>query len=149
MIRGRRTWAVVALSLVAIAAAILFTRSDPDCSPAARMSIAGDATLVSGADGVSVVLTSEDGFTVGALFWILRIGDTEFPVSRYPTFVDTTIEFPLPGAALPRLRDGDTVSIRYGNPATGAGGIGWGAAPIDAAPGTSLATLRIADRCPQ
>ena len=144
----------VALTLTALAVIdggiVVVTRGGEDCSPRDLLRIEGAAELVETADGQSVILTSEEGFTVGALVWILRIGDTEFGLSRYPDFSVQRIEFPIPDDALSRLRDGDGIGIRYGNPIPrlGSNGGAWAPAQGIIDRGDGFAVLRVLDDCP-
>ncbi len=149
MSRQRGALALIALAAV-IGVSILIARHGNDCDLPDRLSIEGAAELVATDEGLSVVLTSEEGFTMGALFWILRIGDTEFQLSRYPDFSTDKIEFPIPDGALVRFRDGDGVGIRYGNPVLTPGSIGgdWAEAQPGVDRGEGIAHLRVADGCP-
>ncbi|MDH3426377.1 MAG: hypothetical protein OEM22_06865 [Acidimicrobiia bacterium] len=147
------SWQRVAVALVAFAVivggAIIAIRGGEDCGPRDVLRIEGAAELEESADGMSVILASDEGFTVGALVWILRIGDTEFHHSRYPDFALTRIEFPIPDDALSRLRDGDGIGIRYGNP-TPLPGSGFGAwAPVEGNMDRrdGFAVLRVLDDC--
>lgn len=115
MSRLRAALALVALAVI-VGGAIILTRRGEDCDPRDLLRVEGPAELVATADGLSVIVSSDEGFTVGALMWILRIGDTEFSLSRYPDFSTNRIEFPIPDDALSRLQDGDGIDIRYGNP---------------------------------
>ncbi len=125
------------------------TRRGEDCAPRDLLRVEGPAELVETADGLSVIVSSDDGFTVGALFWILRIGDTEFSFSRYPDFSTNRIEFPIPDDALPRLRDGDGIGIRYGNPTPRVGSRfdAWSPVEGDIDRETGFAVLRVLDDC--
>jgi len=149
MRRQRGAVALIALAAV-IGVSILVTRDGDDCDLPDRLSIEGAAELLATEEGLSVVLTSEEGFTMGALFWILRIGATEFHLSQYPEFSMNRIEFPIPDGALVRFQDGDGVGIRYGNPVLTAGSIDreW----TEAQPGVDrregIAHLRVAQDCP-
>jgi hypothetical protein len=114
------SWQRVVVGLVVVAVivggAIFVTRLGENCAPHDLLRIEGSAELVETADGLSAIVSSDEGFTVGALFWILRIGDTEFSLSRYPDVSLNRLEFPIPDEALSRLRDGDGIDVRYGNP---------------------------------
>jgi len=147
------SWRRAALALVVFAiivgGAIIVTRRGENCAPRDLLGIEGPAELVGTADGLSVIVPSDQGFTVGALVWILRIGDTEFSLSSYPDFSTNRIEFPIPDDALPRLQDGDGIGIRYGNPTPriessfGA----WAPAESNIDRSSGFATLRVLEDC--
>ena len=108
------------------------------------------------AAGYRVLVTRDTDFHVGALMWMLRVGDTQFHRSDYPGPRLTTIEFPIPSAALSHLQDGDSVAVHYGSPAftqlMGDGsysvvvGDGDGAG-VDSLRGDVFGTLRIPLEC--
>jgi hypothetical protein len=81
--------------------------------------------------------------------WVLRIGDTEFSLSRYPDFSTNRIEFPIPDDALSRLRDGDGFGIRYGNPTprVGSSSGAWSPVETDIDRQDGFAVLRVLDDC--
>ncbi len=147
---NRQRGALAFIVLTVIIGAILVTRDGSDCDLRDRLSIEGAAELLATDEGLSVVLTSEEGFTMGALFWILRIGDTELQLSQYPDFSTDKIEFPIPDGALVRFQDGDGVGIRYGNPVLtpGSNGGDWAEAQPGVDRGEGIAHLRVAERCP-
>lgn len=147
---SRQRGALAIIVLIVIIGAILATRDGDDCDLPDRLSIEGAAELLATDEGMSVVLTSVEGFTMGALFWILRIGDTEFQLSQYPDFSTDRIEFPIPDEALVRFQDGDGIGIRYGNPVLTPGSIGgdWAEAQPGVDRGEGIAQLRVAEGCP-
>lgn len=148
MIRRQVTLILVAVAVIA-GGAIVVTRQGVDCAPQDVLRVEGPAELVETADGLSVITSSAEGFTVGALVWILRIGDTEFSVSRYPDFSTNRIEFPIPDDALSRLRDGDGIGIRYGNPTPRGGSSpgAWSPVVTDIDRQEGFAVLRVLDDC--
>ncbi len=148
MSRLRGVLALVAL-VVIILGAIVVTRRGETCAPQDLLRVEGPAELAATADGVSVIVSSDEGFTVGALMWVLRIGDTEFALSRYPDFSTNRIEFPIPTVALPRLHDGDGIGIRYGNPTprAGSGLDAWSPVGGDIDRTEGFAALRVLDDC--
>lgn len=147
MNRKRSTIALVAL-IVVLGGLFIATRPGDDCDSREPLRIEGDAELVETADGRSVVLFSEDGFTVGAALDSPH-RNTEFQLSRYPELAPTTIEFLIPDEAPPRLRDGDGIAVRYGNPIArpGTGGAGWAPADPQVDRGAGFAVLRVGEVC--
>lgn len=145
----QRAALVVGVLTAIVGGAIIVTRGGGDCGPRDLLRIEGDAELVKNANGLSVFVSSDDGFTVGALVWILRIGNTEFNLSRYPDFSTDRIEFPIPEDALSRLRDGDGIGIRYGNPTArpGSGSGAWAPAQENIERSDGFAVLRVLDDC--
>ena len=148
MSRQRVALALTALAVI-VGGIVVVTRGGDDCGPGDLLRIDGAAELVETADGQSVILSSEDGFTVGALVWILRIGDTEFSLSRYPDSSTNRIEFPIPDDALSRLQDGDGIGIRYGNPIPrlGSSAGAWAPAQGKVDRGDGFAVLRVLEGC--
>ncbi len=144
----RATLALVALAIVVVAA-IVVTRPGEDCTPRDLLRVEGAAEMVETPDGLSVIVSSDEGFTMGALVWILRIGRTEFSSSRYPDFSTNRIEFPIPDDALPRLRDGDGIGIRYGNPTPQVGSRfdAWYTVEGNIDRETEFAVVRVLDDC--
>ena len=147
------SWRRLALALVGLAVivggVIIVTRRGENCDPTARMHVEGPAELRETPDGLSVIVSSEEGFTVGALVWILRIGDTEFALSRYPDFSLNRIEFPIPEEAVSRFQDGDGLGMRYGNPTTQGGSsfAAWFPAEANLERTDGFAVLRVSDDC--
>jgi len=148
MSRHRVTLILVAVAVI-VGGAIIVIRQGESCAPEDLLRIEGPAELVETAEGLSVIVSSDEGFTVGALVWILRIGDTEFSLSRYPDFSTNRIEFPIPDDALSRLQDGDGIDIRYGNPTppTGSGFGAWSPVENDIDRQDGFAVLRVLDDC--
>lgn len=156
---GPPAWRSLALTLVllgvAATAAVLMIRPQPCGDPGPHIEGAG-AELHQGAEGYSVLVTSDTDFHVGALMWMLRIGDSQFHRSDYPEQRLTTIEFPMPSEALSRLRDGDSVAVHYGSPAS-TQLVGDGSysvvsndgdeASVDSLRGDAFGTLRIPGEC--
>jgi hypothetical protein len=148
MSRLRVTLVLVALAVI-VGGAVIASRRGEDCALRDRLRIEGPAELMGTPEGVSVIVSSEEGFTVGALVWLLRIGDTEFGLSRYPDSSTDRIEFLIPDDALPRLHDGDGVGMRYGNPlprspsSSGA----WSPAAANTVGSEGFGTLRVLDDC--
>ena len=148
MSRPRTALALAAL-VATVGGVLLVTRPGESCDPQDRLRLEGPAELVETADGLSVVVSSDEGFTVGALVWILRVGDTEFSLSRYPDASPNRLEFPIPDDALSRLHDGDGIGIRYGNPTPRSGssfGV-WVPAEGNIDRRHGFATLRVLDDC--
>ena len=145
----RAAFALVVFALI-VGITVNITRHGEDCSPRDLLRIDGPAEFVETPDGLSVIVSSDEGFTMGALFWILRIGDTEFSLSRYPDFSTNRIEFPIPDDALPRLQDGDGIGIRYGNPTPRRGSNvgGWAPAAENIDRGKGFVVLGVLEDCP-
>lgn len=147
---SRQRVVLVVVALVFIVGGVVIVASwGEECALRDRLRLEGAAELVETPEGLSVIVSSDEGFTVGALVWILRIGTTEFGLSRYPDSSITTIEFPIPDDALSRLQDGDGVGIRYGTPtprATSSFGAWFPTeAGVDRSDG--FAVLRVLDDC--
>lgn len=145
-----RRVAFAATALTVIAGGILMmSRQGENCALEDLLRVEGRAELLLTEDGLSVLVSSDEGFTVGALAWILRIGDTEFSLSRYPDFSTNRIEFPIPDDALSRLQDGDGIDIRYGNPIPRGGSSfdAWSPVEGDIDRTDGFAFLRVLDDC--
>lgn len=147
--RRRRVVLVLVAVAVIASGAIVTTRQGENCAPLDVLRVEGPAQLVETADGLSVIVSSDEGFTVGALMWVLRIGDTEFSLSRYPDFSTNRLEFSIPGDALSRLSDGDGIGIRYGNPTprVGSNSGAWSPVETDIDRQDGFAVLRVLDDC--
>lgn len=141
---SKRTIVVVGLAAAAFAVtAVAFSRGE--CS--AEIAIEGrHFETIETSEGLGVLATSDEGFYVGALFWILRIGDVEIDRSTYPGLTINELEFQIPEDARRHFTDGDPVSIRYGNPVS-SGNAGYVLGAGANGSGGEVAVLRIADGC--
>lgn len=137
----------VAITAVIVGILLFAARDGASHCEEPILTVAGDGVeLLESADGLEVVLTAEDGFYVGALAWVLRIGPVEFDRSYYPDFATTRLSFPIPQEAKAMLKDGDGIDVRYGNPiGSGTDGFAPAASEVDRASG--FATLRVSDGC--
>ena len=139
----------VILTILAVAIATVFAtrRTSDECGSRSGISIQGErAEIIDTPDGSSVVVTADEGFRVAALVWVLRIGDLEFDRSRYPDSTENTLEFPIPEGAISQLQDGDSVSVRYGNPVVSQID-GYAFADQAANDAAGFATIRIPEAC--
>jgi len=77
-----------------------------------------------GASAIEIELKSNREFLPRGELLILRIGDREFGVSRYPQTGETTgVTFTLTPGQFAQLQDGDNIRVQYGS---GADRPGWG-----------------------
>ncbi len=78
---------------------------------------------------VEIEVFSAQGFPVRGELPILRIGEREFKLSRYPESGDThSLIFTLPREEFGQLKNGDPVSLQYGQ---GEGVPQWKFGPLD------------------
>lgn len=115
----RRNVIATVIAIVALGGAAVFvaSRIDNDCGAAGVPATDNpDVRFESAADGFTLRVTSDEDFHVGALDWILRIGDVQFYRSQYPDFTLAVIEFQIPQSALELLDDGAPITVHYGNP---------------------------------
>ena len=142
MRHGTVTLITVAVLAAGLTAAILLRSGD--C--AQQLSIDGDGfTVLSSEDGIQVIVSSPEDFHMGALTWVLSIGDMRFDRSGYPHVNLRTLAFPIPDEALALIADRDPVTVSYGIPVgSGSGGFATGG---EGPPPRAAAQARIAEVC--
>ncbi len=108
--------AIVAIALV-MAVIYAVSQNGAGCSGSTVPSTdSPNATFEVAADGFTLRIARDEQFQIGALDWLLRIGDVEFYGARFPDGSLDAIVFDVPSEALQHLSDGDPISVIYGNP---------------------------------
>jgi hypothetical protein len=83
--------------------------------PGRTVSIRSLRATIESSAAVEIEVFSDDRFPVRNELAVLRIGDDEFSLSRYPDSGDTrTLIFTLTAEEFDRTRDGDPVTVQYG-----------------------------------
>jgi hypothetical protein len=141
-------WRALAIVLVVLAVgAWVWLAFDDDCADQALLAIDGNGAEVAyRGDELRVAVTSVEGFRVAALVWVLRIGEFEFDEYDRPSGRNDRLEFRIPDEAVPRLKDGAGIGIRYGNP-IGLGSDRFGPVFAGEPRSEDFATLRITGGC--
>lgn len=107
---------VTALAMVSIVVFVVVQNSAECSGPTLPATDSPNATFEATADGYTLRVVGDEEFYMGALGWFLRIGDVDFSWGRYPGTTLQTIAFDVPSEALQHLKDGDPITVNYGNP---------------------------------
>lgn len=138
---SRRVALAILVALIVAAGVGLFLRSNR-CRDLVGIEGAGFEVEQSGED-LLVVAISETGFPVGALDWVLQIGDLGFGGGSYSDATLDELTFTIPIEARSLLADGDPIAISYRNPM---GSATRGFTRLEATAARS-ATLRLTPHC--
>lgn len=123
MSRGRLWLLGGAATVVAVLGVVLFTARDAGDSEGCNDAAAAEDTLnilrsvTTTEDGVEIELWSREPFPVRALVAVLRIGDVDLAISRYPDSGSlNTLIFRASVDEFEQMAEGDETIIYYGSP---------------------------------